>query len=119
MQHYRNAADQEFRPRCRDRDYGSISYKVKGTVEKIYENSSTGERSFDGENRTRGTVEGYIEKNYLGPDRTFLHIIEHGHGRESSHFYELTALSDSTMSGIFYSMVADQAGTVEWQRTAF
>lgn len=94
-------------------------YRVEGTVEKIYENSSTGERSFDGTNRTRGTVSGYIEKNYLGYDRLFLHVIEDGHGRESSHFYELTAFKDGTMGGRFYSMVADQEGTVKCQRPAF
>jgi len=94
-------------------------YRVEGTVEKIYERSSTGERSFVGENRTRGTVSGYIEKNYFGRDRLFLHVIEDGHGRESSNFYELIAFNDSTMSGTFSSMVADQTGTVKWQRTSF
>lgn len=94
-------------------------YRVEGTVEKIYENSSTGERPFVGKNRTRGTVRGYIEKNYLGRDKLFLHIIEEGHGRESTNFYELTVFSNATMSGRFFSMVADQAGTVKWQRTAF
>jgi len=93
--------------------------RVEGTVEKIYERSSTGERSFVGDNRTRGTASGYIEKNYLGPDRLYLHVVEDGHGRESSNFYELVSFSDSSMSGTFFSMVADQAGTVKWQRVSY
>ncbi|GAA4093031.1 hypothetical protein [Zhongshania borealis] len=38
---------------------------LKGTAEKIYENSSTGEREFVGKNRTRAIIEGYIEKTTL------------------------------------------------------
>jgi hypothetical protein len=73
--------------------------RVEGTVEKIYENSSTGERDYVGTNRTRGKVEGYIEKNYFGKDRLFLHVIEEGHGRESTNFYELIADSETVMNG--------------------
>ncbi|MHB1246115.1 MAG: hypothetical protein ACYCZH_06705 [Sulfuriferula sp.] len=94
-------------------------YRIEGTVEKMYENSSTGERAYTGKNRTRGIVRGYIEKNYFGRDKLFLHVTEDGHGRESSNFYELTALRDGTLSGKFSSMVANQVGTVKWQRTAF
>lgn len=93
--------------------------RVEGTVEKVYENSSTGEREFVGQNRTRGTVSGYIEKNYLGPDKVYLHIVEDGHGRESTNFYELTSPRDGAMDGRFMSMVAGQSGFVQWQRTAF
>ena len=53
-------------------------HTVGGTVEKIYEQSSTGERSFVGQDRTRGVVDGYVEKNYLGRDRLVLHIVEDG-----------------------------------------
>ena len=93
--------------------------RIEGTVEKIYENSSTGEREFIGKNRTRGEVHGYIEKNYFAKDRLFLHIIEEGHGRESTNFYEITADSNDAMSGTFNSMVANQVGEVTWQRTKF
>jgi hypothetical protein len=93
--------------------------KVEGTVEKIYENSSTGEREYTGSNRTRGKVEGYVEKNYLGKDMLFLHVTEDGHGRESTNFYELVADSDSLMEGTFSSMVANQSGKVKWQRSKF
>lgn len=93
--------------------------KVQGTVEKIYEHSSTGERKFVGKNRTRGKVEGCIEKNYFGKDKLVLHVVEDGHGRESTNFYELIADSKECMPGNFSSMVANQSGTVKWQRAEF
>jgi len=92
---------------------------IKGSAEKIYENSSTGEREFVGKNRTRATLEGYIEKNYLGKDRIFLHSVENGHGRESTHFYDLLITSNSNMIGAFNSMVANQNGTVTCKRESF
>lgn len=93
--------------------------RIEGSVEKIYEKSTIGEREFVGKNRTRGRVEGYVEKNYFGEDKLFLHIVENGHGRESSHFYELITMSQSEMSGTFSSMVANQSGTTKWQRSRF
>ena len=35
--------------------------RIKGTVEKVFENSSAGNIKYVGENRTRSQVEGYIE----------------------------------------------------------
>ena len=92
---------------------------IKGSAEKIYENSSTGEREFVGKNRTRATLEGYIEKNYFGKDRIFLHSVENGHGRESTNFYDLLITSNSNMIGAFSSMVANQDGTVTCKRESF
>ena len=89
---------------------------VHGTVEKIYEKSSTGERDYVGPNRIRGEVRGYIEKNYLGRDRLFLHIVEGGTTRESTCFHELTLRSRRCMDGRFASTIADQDGSVSWQR---
>ena len=91
---------------------------VHGTVEKTYEKSSTVEKEYVGKKRTRGEVRGHIEKYYLGKDRLFLHIVEDGHGRKSTHFHELTSKSSDCMTGRFTSMVADQDGTVEWQRVS-
>lgn len=92
---------------------------LKGSAEKIYEDSSTGERDFVGKNRTRATIEGYIEKKYLGKDKIYLHSIENGHGRESTNFYDLLVKSESEMIGAFNSMVANQDGTVMCQREPF
>ena len=89
---------------------------IQGTVEKIYEKSSTGERTYIGEKRTRGQVAGYVEKNYFSRDRLFLHVVEDGHGRESTHFHELICKSKKKMKGTFVSMVADQDGEVVWQK---
>ncbi len=92
---------------------------IKGTVEKIYENSSTGERSYVGTNRTRGIVDGFVKKNYFSKDRVVLHIVEDGHGRESTNFYDLIVVSNDKMTGNFSSMVANQDGDAMWQRGAF
>lgn len=93
--------------------------RIEGTVEKVYENSSTGMREYVGKDRTRGRVEGYVEKNYFGKDRVILHVVEDGHGRESTNLYELVAESSERLSGEFTSMVADQRGEVLWQRNEF
>lgn len=92
---------------------------VKGTVEKVYGISSTGERPYVGEHRTRGTVEGYLEKRYLSKDLVHLHIVEDGHGRESTHFHELHVRKGGDMVGRFFAMVADSEGQVRWQRKPF
>lgn len=96
-----------------------VGKRIEGSAEKIYENSSTGKREYIGENRTRSRVEGYIEKNYFDNDRVFLHVIEDGQERESTHFFELRADSSNVMSGTFSSMVASQDGNSTWQRNQF
>jgi len=93
--------------------------RIEGTVEKIYENSSTGEREYVGKNRTRGVVEGYVEKNCFSKDRLVLHVVEDGHGRESTNFYDLVVYSNDEMKGSFSSMVANQNGEACWQRNEF
>jgi hypothetical protein len=92
---------------------------IQGTVEKIHEDSSTGDRSFVGHNRTRGSVRGYVQKYYFKRDRLYLHVVEDGHGRESTNFYDLTVERNRMMIGSFHSMVADQNGSVIWQRNPF
>lgn len=93
--------------------------RIEGTVEKIYENSSTGEREYEAKNRTRGVVEGFVQKNYFSKDRIVLHVVEDGHGRESTNFYDLIFNSNDEMAGSFSSMVANQDGAVKWQRNEF
>jgi hypothetical protein len=83
---------------------------IKGSAEKIYENSSSGEREYAGKDRTRASIEGYIEKNYLGRDRIYIHAIENGHGRESTNIYNLLLNPNGKMVGRFNSMVANQDG---------
>ena len=92
---------------------------IKGTVEKVYENSSTGEREYVGKDRTRGRVEGHIDKRYFSKDRVSLHIVEDGHGRESTSFHELVVQRNASMTGTFFAMAADSLGEVTWQREPF
>ena len=60
---------------------------IKGTAEKIFENSEKKQGDFVGEKRTRSQVDGYIEKRYFGADRVCLHFIEKGRLRESTTFF--------------------------------
>ncbi|WP_372985514.1 hypothetical protein [Marinobacter sp.] len=92
---------------------------VRGTAEKTYEDAESGTRDYIGKNRTRGHIEGFIQKNYLGKDKIFLHIIENGQERESTTFHQLMFQKKSKMVGQFSSMVAKQSGEVTWQRTPF
>jgi len=91
---------------------------IHGTIEKIHEKSSAGECSYVGKARTRGIVDGYVQKNYFSSDKVYLHIIENGHGRESTHFYELRVATNE-LSGTFSSMVAETDGITIWQRNCF
>lgn len=93
--------------------------RIKGTVEKVYENSSTREGPYIGEDRTRGQVEGFIEKRYFSKDNISLHIIEDGHRRESTHFQNLVIEKNGRMTGSFASTAADSEGEVIWQREEF
>ena len=94
--------------------------RIKGTAEKVYEHSSTGEREYVGMERTRAVMEGHIEKQYLwGDDNVSLHVVEDGHGRESTYFYSLALMNDGSMRGHFYSMAANSEGVAVWQRIPF
>jgi len=93
--------------------------RVRGTVEKMHETSSTGERDYVGKHRARGVLNGYVQKNYFAKDQLFLHVVEDGERRESTNFYGLRVLSHDVMDGTYASTVADQKGVVRWQRNAF
>lgn len=93
--------------------------RVRGTAEKVYEDSSTGKRDYVGENRTRSVVDGHIDKRVFSRDRVTLHIVEDGHGRESTHFHALTVYRGQRMTGKFSAMVANAEGDVTWQREPF
>lgn len=93
--------------------------KISGTVEKIYENSSTGEREYVGVNRSRGHLDGYYELNYFTKDKIYIHIEEQGKGRESTNYFELIRINESSFSGAFNSFVANQDGLSEWKRDQF
>lgn len=89
---------------------------IIGSIEKTHEKSSIGEMEYVGKDRTRGEFRGYVEKNYLGKDRVFIHIKEFGKTRDSTCFHKLSVSSKDRMDGTFLSTIADQDGTVSWQR---
>lgn len=94
--------------------------KIHGTYEKIYEHSSTGEREYVGSKRTRGIIEGSIEKRYLSKDKINLHLIEEGKQRTSTTSQALVVDNrQNKLIGTFNSTVADQSGSVKWQRNSF
>lgn len=91
--------------------------KISGSIEKVYENSSTGEHHYNGSNRCRGIIDGCIEKHYFSKDKITLHVVENGFGRESTYTYEMTVHKRTcTLEGNFASMVADQDGYTTWSR---
>ena len=94
-------------------------YRIEGTAEKIYENSSTGIHKFVGAHRTRALVNGVIQKKYFSRDKVFFHMVEEGHGRESTNFFRLDVHTNGKMIGTFSSMVATQEGRAVWQRESF
>ena len=89
---------------------------IRGTIEKVHEKSSIGEREYIGSARTRGTVEGHIDKKIFSKDLVHLHLVEDGHGREVTHFHELKIQDDGHMTGRFFSTVADSEGEALWKR---
>lgn len=93
--------------------------RVRGTAEKVHEDSSTGKRDFVGKDRTRSVIDGHLDKRIFSRDRVSLHIVEDGHGRESTHFHDLTVQRDEQMKGSFSSMAANAEGEVIWQREPF
>ena len=93
--------------------------RISGTIEKVYEKSSTGKISYTGKNRTRGEIDGFVEKRYFSKDRVKLHIIEHGQKRDSTMYHELIVERNGQMKGSFSSTAADSKGDVTWQRDAF
>ena len=89
---------------------------VKGTIEKTFEATSTDTTTYIGEDRTRGTIEGYIHKLYLSKDRIALTIIEEGAVRESTQFHDLTVERPDSMAGPFIATAANSEGQVTWRR---
>jgi hypothetical protein len=83
---------------------------VRGTSEKIFENSVNGKITYSGKNRTRAVLRGVLDKKYFSKDRLRLHVVENG-GRESSSYYDLI-FKGGKLFGEFNSMVANQSGTI-------
>lgn len=93
--------------------------RIEGTIEKIYENSSTGTRNIEGKNRKRSTFQGNLERKYFQSSILQLHVNENAEGRESTTYYELKVKSKDNLDGVFNSMIAEQSGRTIWQRIPF
>ncbi|EXH88111.1 hypothetical protein ACJOWW_12160 [Acinetobacter baumannii] len=109
---------------------------IRGASEKIYEDSSYGKRKthvrhileYTGKYRARASIEGSIQKNIFGPDILTLHATEYGEKRQSTiycrfelkkKYFFLSDRMETSFEGDFYSMVADQRGTVGLSKVPF
>ena len=90
--------------------------EIVGTSEKTNENSLTGEKEYIGADRTRGEIDGVIEKRYFSRDKIRLHIVEHGELRDSTTYHDLILDKKNRMIGKFFSTAADSRGDVRWER---
>ncbi len=90
--------------------------ELSGMAKKIYEKSTKNpNKKYTGIDRVRVDIVGYLEKRYFSKDKLSIQIFEHG-TRESSTIHTLTVLDRNTLKGTFHSTIANQAGTVIWQR---
>lgn len=89
---------------------------IKGTAEKIHENSGGKQSDYDGARRTRSLVGGFVEKRYFGADRVCLHLTETGKERESSTIFKLTCKTGFSMSGTFIATAGSSSGRAHIRR---
>lgn len=93
---------------------------LEGTIEKIYENTSKNvSKEYIGKDRIRSKFKGYIERNYFGADKIYIHIIEKRTKRESTSFYKVINRCNHFFEGEFISTAGDSKGSCVWQRTPF
>lgn len=91
---------------------------VRGTIEKTRETSrSDSTKTYIGEERARGNVEGAIQKLYFSKDRVNIHIMEEGELRDFTHFHDLTVFKTDSIAGSFFSTAADSEGKSTWIRS--
>ncbi|RKG29957.1 hypothetical protein [Acinetobacter tianfuensis] len=109
---------------------------IRGASEKVYEDSSYGKRAthsrhilkYTGKHRARAQIEGSIQKNIFGPDILTIHATEYGEKRQSTiycrfelkkFFFFISNRKAIMFDGDFYSMVADQRGSVCLSKVPF
>jgi hypothetical protein len=94
--------------------------RISGTTEKIYEDSANGKRSYTGEHRSLGVLDGFYEQRYFSwKDRVTLHLVEKGEIRSGTYYFDLAMSKSVEPSGEFSSTIAGQFGSTRWQRKAF
>jgi hypothetical protein len=112
---------------------------IRGSIEKIYEASSTGRRQYVGKNRATGELSGYVDRFVFSPSRVRVHMTEKSEERTSTAYFDLVCerksfwkrLSKSashfgedghaqeTMQGIFQSMAGSSSGKTLWSRNRY
>ena len=92
--------------------------KLQGSGDKYSEQfpDATTPIYYDQPDRIPITINGYIERKFLGQDKVFLYISEKGKKRDSSAFHELNQQGDGSMTGTFYTTIANTSGPVIWKK---
>lgn len=90
--------------------------RVIGSGEKIKEVSTNGTREYEGKNRTRIAITGFITQRFLCKSECVIHITEAGQQRDSSTMHSLRVTRKGRMAGTYVSTVANQIGRVTWTR---
>jgi hypothetical protein len=88
--------------------------KLHGTAEKVYEKSDK-ERVFTGVKRTTATLDGTIQKAYVGRSTIVLHVVEAGEERSFSWIMGARCRRFGRrmhLTGEFSSTAGDASGTV-------
>lgn len=101
----------------------SDGYVVSGTSEKTGDVDKVRSHELFGSGKTRGEINGKVERNYLRRSVMNLHIVEYGEKRESTTFMTIKIrrfkIGTSLESGKFYSTAANSKGRVLCGREPF
>lgn len=90
--------------------------RLVGTGEKIKEMSSKGVREYEGKNRSRIQITGFITQRFFSADECIIHITEINELRESSTIHIMKILNSQSMNGTFISTIAAQTGSTSWTK---
>ena len=90
--------------------------RIIGSGEKIKEVSVSGPREYEGKQRTRIQITGFITQRFLSKSECVIHITEAGEQRDSSTMHSLRVTWKGLMVGTYVSTVANQIGRVTWTR---
>jgi hypothetical protein len=90
--------------------------RIYGSSEKIYEDSQTGQRQYEGSNRSRGEVDGFLTQFYVPrKNRIRLHIEETSQSRPSATYFDLVYSRETrTMQGKFAATAGSANGHTIW-----
>ena len=92
--------------------------KLSGTGEKLSDRGLTQESiNYIGKDRSKIQIDGNIRRNFFLRYEVVIHYREEGELRESSTTQRLRQCGRDTMSGCFWSTIANTSGPVRWQRS--